>query len=99
MGVGIQRAAAPGQAACPGSDPEIAQAWEEYQRRRYADTRVIMESFAHLLRPGMTVERATEIHWAVTNERTGDMLLVGRQWSHEEFADWLCDAIDRLLLR
>ncbi|MDP4503347.1 glycoside hydrolase family 5 protein [Nonomuraea turcica] len=60
----------PAFARAAAGDPEIAQAWEEYQRRRYANTRVIMESFAHMLRPGMTVERATEIHWAVTNERT-----------------------------
>jgi hypothetical protein len=83
--------------AAPG-DPEIAQAWEEYERR-YADIRAIVESFAHLLRPGLTVERATDVYWAALDTRTADLFMLGRGWSLDDYADWLADAVDRLLLR
>lgn len=84
--------------AAPG-DPEIAQAWEEYERRRYADIRAIVASFAHLLRPGLTVERATDVYWAALDTRTADLFMLGRGWSLDDYADWLADAVDRLLLR
>ncbi|GIH99687.1 TetR/AcrR family transcriptional regulator [Planobispora takensis] len=83
--------------AAPG-DPEIAGAWEEYRRRRYAGMRVLVESFAHLLRPGLTVERAADVFWAVFDEQTTEALL-GRGWAPVEYVDWMVDAMDRLLLR
>ncbi|GIH90748.1 DNA-binding protein [Planobispora siamensis] len=82
--------------AAPG-DPEIGEAWEEYQRRRYADMRVLVESFAHLLRPGLTVERAADVFWAVFDEQTTEVLL-GRGWTLTECVDWMIDGMDRLLL-
>ncbi|MFF5225360.1 TetR/AcrR family transcriptional regulator [Dactylosporangium sp. NPDC000521] len=84
--------------AAPG-DPEIAAAWEEYERRRYSDARAIIESCSHLLRSGLTVERATDIYWAALNLQTADALLLGRGWSLADYADWLMDGMDRLLFR
>ncbi|MEV8515074.1 helix-turn-helix domain-containing protein [Dactylosporangium sp. NPDC051484] len=84
--------------AAPG-DPEIAAAWEEYERRRHTDARIIIESCSHLLRPGLTVERATDIYWAALSLQTADAFLLGRGWSLTDYADWLVDGMDRLLFR
>jgi len=80
------------------SDPEIAHAWEEYERRRHADARAIVGSFAHLLRPGLTVDRAADMYWAFS-ALDSDALIRGRGWSLAEYVDWHVDAMDRLLLR
>ena len=85
--------------AAAGGDAELAAAWEEYERRRYSDMRVLVESFAHLLRDGLDVDRATDIWWAMITDRTADMFVLGRGWTVQEYADWLVDAVDRLLLR
>src|SRR4051794_40624557 len=50
--------------AAPG-DAEIADAWAEYERRRYQDAGVLIGSFQPWLREGVDVQRATEIFWAV----------------------------------
>ncbi|TMR89138.1 TetR/AcrR family transcriptional regulator [Nonomuraea basaltis] len=81
------------------ADPEIGEAWEEYERRRYTDARVIVESFSGLLRPGLTVERATDIYWATFTAQTAEAFMAGRKWGLSDYADWLVDAMDRLLLR
>ncbi|MER7281973.1 helix-turn-helix domain-containing protein [Dactylosporangium sp. NPDC000244] len=84
--------------AAPG-DPEIAAAWEEYERRRHRDAGAIIESCSHLLRPGLTVERATDIYWAALGPQVADAFLLGRGWALTDYADWLMDAMDRLLFR
>ncbi|WP_433608192.1 TetR/AcrR family transcriptional regulator [Dactylosporangium sp. CA-139114] len=84
--------------AAPG-DPEIATAWEEYERRRHRDAATIIESCSHLLRPELTVERATDIYWAVLGPQAADAFMLGRGWSLTDCVDWLMDGMDRLLLR
>jgi AcrR family transcriptional regulator len=81
------------------ADPELAAHWAEYERRRYTDMRALIGSFAPLLREGVDVERATDVTWSVFTSETADNLHHGRDWSVEEYADWLVDAIDRLVLR
>lgn len=56
-------------------------------------------SFAPLLREGLDVERAAHIVWAIFTSATADNLHHGRGWTVEEYAEWLFDAIDRLVLR
>jgi AcrR family transcriptional regulator len=80
-------------------DPELATAWAEYERRRYSDALVMIGSMAHLLRAGLTVERATDIYWATLSIETAHNLRHARGWSLDEYADWVVDTTDRLLLR
>ena len=79
--------------AAAAADPEIGTAWTEYERRRYQDFRAMMETFRPWLREGLDV-----IH-SVLSEATADALIDRRGWTLEEYADWLVDAFDRLLLR
>jgi hypothetical protein len=43
------------------ADPEIAEAWAEYERRRYADMRVMVGSSGGFLRDGLDADRAAAI--------------------------------------
>lgn len=78
-------------------DPEIAAAWAEYERRRYTDMHALVASFAPLLREGLTVDEAADVYWSVFSTETMNLFL--RRWTVDRFADWLVDAVDRLLLR
>jgi AcrR family transcriptional regulator len=80
-------------------DPEIAEAWAEYGRRRYRDNRALIESFGPWLREGLDVDRATDIFWTVFGHAASDDLVGERGWTLEEYCDWLIDGVDRLLLR
>jgi AcrR family transcriptional regulator len=79
-------------------DAEIAQAWAEYERRRLQDGRVLVGAFAPWLRAGLDVDRATEIFWGVFSHAPVVNLVHHRGWTVEEYADFLVDAVDRLLL-
>jgi hypothetical protein len=81
-----------------GGDPEIAEAWAEYERRRHQDTRVLIGSFALWLRAGLNVDRANDIFWGLFSHVPVDNLVRVRGWNLDEFADLLADAVDRLLL-
>lgn len=79
-----------------GGDADLAAAWEEYERRRYQDIRTITESFVPMLR--LDVDRATDIYWSLAGLELADSLIRVRGWTVEEYADWMAEAIDRLLL-
>lgn len=82
-----------------GVDAEIAAHWSEYQRRSYADMRLLVGGFGPLLREDLDIDRATDIFWAVFLGDTSDLLRLSRGWTLDEYIAWMLDAIDRLLLR
>jgi AcrR family transcriptional regulator len=79
-------------------DAEIATAWAEYERRRLEDQRVLVGSFEPWLREGLDVDAATEIFWALFSHTPAVTLVWERGWSVDEYADFLVDAVGRLLL-
>ena len=80
------------------TDPKLAAAWAEYDRRRYEDCTRIVAGFAGHLRPGLSVAAATDVFWAMVSPSMMLMLTLERGWSAGQFADWLVDSIERLLL-
>ncbi|MGY1806087.1 TetR/AcrR family transcriptional regulator [Blastococcus sp. SYSU D00669] len=85
-------------AAAATVDAEIAEAWAEYERRRLADQRALISTFEPWLRQGLGVDRAAEIAWGLfTHEPVANLVGV-RGWSVDEYADFLVDAVERLLL-
>ena len=85
--------------AAAAVDAELAAAWTEYDRRRYQDFSAMMETFRPWLRDDLDVDRATDVIHTVLSEATADALISRRGWTVEQYADWLVDAFDRLLLR
>jgi AcrR family transcriptional regulator len=82
------------------SDPAIAQAWRHHEARRYADVSTFVESCGDLLRAGRTTQQAADVTWsAIVSPQVADMLIGGRGWTIDEYADWAVETFDRLLLR
>jgi len=79
-------------------DPEIAEAWADYERRRLQDARLLMGAFEPWFRPGLDVDRATEIFWGVFSHVPIDNLVRVCGWSAADYADFWVDAVERLLL-
>ncbi|MFC4692813.1 MULTISPECIES: TetR/AcrR family transcriptional regulator [Geodermatophilus] len=86
-------------AAAAAADPDVRPAYEEYERRRRADTAVLLGPFASDLREDLDLDAATDVAWSVFSPSTQSRLMVGCGWPAERFADWLADTLDRLLLR
>jgi AcrR family transcriptional regulator len=82
------------------SDPTIAQAWRQHERRRYADVSTFVESCGDLLQPGRTIQWAADIAWsAIISPQVADMLMDGRGWTIDDYVDWAVETFDLLLLR
>jgi hypothetical protein len=71
----------------------------EVVRRRYEDSARMVAAFAASLRPGLTHQAATDLLWTLLSTPLAAMLHSERGWTAEAYAEWLVDAIDRLLLR
>ncbi|MGY1632575.1 TetR/AcrR family transcriptional regulator [Geodermatophilus sp. SYSU D01186] len=79
-------------------DAEIGTAWAEYERRRLQDDRALIASFEPWLRAGLDVDRAADVFWGVFSHAPAVALIWERGWTVEEYADFLVDAVERLLL-
>jgi AcrR family transcriptional regulator len=82
------------------SDSIVAQAWKQHEERRYADVKTFVGSCRGLLRSDVTAKRATDITWsALVSPQVGDMFIIDRGWTVDDYVDWAVDSFDRLLLR
>jgi AcrR family transcriptional regulator len=84
-------------AAAAAVDEEIATAYADYAGRRFSDSRGLLGTFEPWLRPGLSLDQATEIFWAVFSHETAEALVTDRGWTVEQYADWQVDALQRLL--
>jgi AcrR family transcriptional regulator len=83
-----------------GLDPDIAGLWERINREYHANQRVIVESLEskHALRPGLTVQRATDILWTLNHPNTWQLLVTQRGWTPEQYEQWVGDTSSAQLL-
>jgi len=79
-------------------DPEVAEAWAEYEQRRRQDTRGLVGSLEPWLREGLDVDTATDIWWGLFSHAPAHALMRGRGWSLDRYVDFLVDTVERLLL-
>jgi AcrR family transcriptional regulator len=86
-------------AAAAAGDPEIAASWQEYERRRRADARVLIGALEPWLREELDVETATDIFWGVFSEAPIEALMRRRGWDLDRYVAFLVDGVQRLLLR
>lgn len=50
------------------------------------------------LRPDLPADRAADIIWTVCAQANYDSLVTARGWTHDEYRDWLTDALAHALL-
>ena len=81
------------------TDPVLREAWRDCQRRRHADTGQFVRAVADAggLRPGLTVERATDTLWALVGWHPVALLIEERGWAEEQLTEWLEDVLVALL--
>lgn len=80
-------------------DADAAALWDRIGTDFHANQRTIVESLAAkgALRPGLGVERATDVLWTLNHPDVW-LLLTGRGWTPEEFEDWFAGATRAELL-
>ncbi len=78
------------------TDPGLAAAYAVYESRRLADMTALVRGLD--LRPGLTTERAADVLWTLLSTDVPALLVDGRGWTVEAYADWLVDSLERLLL-
>jgi AcrR family transcriptional regulator len=87
-------------AAAAGSDPEIAEMYQNQQQARYKDQRRLARSLARkgALRHGLTENRATDITWTLANPHTHHALIGERGWTQDQYRKWLTEMLTCALL-
>jgi AcrR family transcriptional regulator len=83
-------------------DPDIAELWSRIQTEFHANQRVIVESLnaRNALRPGLDVDRATDILWTLNHPSVWQLLTDERGWAPEQWEEWFAEtACSQLLVR
>lgn len=73
------------------ADPDLADVWRQLEAQRLAGMRRIARRLQDLrgLRPGLSVEEAGDILWTVNSYAVYELLVVQRDWSPEQYRDWI----------
>ena len=82
------------------ADAEIASLWSRIQTEYRENQRAVAASIddKRALRPGLDVERAADVLWALNNPEVWQLLVVLRGWSPDEYERWSADtAVAQLL--
>jgi hypothetical protein len=83
-----------------GIDPDIGALWGRIQTEFHDNQRVILQTLDDrgALRPGLGVDRATDIVWTLNHPDVWGLLVGQRGWSPDEFEQWFGDTIVAQLL-
>jgi AcrR family transcriptional regulator len=82
------------------TDPDIAALWSRIQSDFYDIQRPLVAMLAekNALRPGLDVDRATDILWTLNHPDVWHLLVGERGWTPEQYERWFGDAICAQLL-
>ncbi len=82
-------------------DPEVVALWNRIQTEFHANQRVIVESLAakKALRPGLDIDRATDILWMLNHPDVWQHLVRERGWTPDDYEQWLAETACAQLLR
>ena len=83
------------------ADPDIAALWSRIQSDFYDIQRPVVAMLAekNALRPGLDVDRATDILWTLNHPDVWQLLVVERGWTPERYEQWFGDAVCAQLLK
>ena len=83
-------------------DSDIAALWDRIQSDYHANQRVIVESLNEkgALKPGLDVDRATDVLWTINHPNMWHLLVGERAWTPDQYERWTGDlACSQLLDR
>ena len=83
------------------ADPDIATLWDRIQTNFRDLLRPIVESLRSdgVLRPGLDVDEATDVLWALVHPDVWQLLVNQRGWSVDRYEQWCLDAVRAQLLK
>jgi AcrR family transcriptional regulator len=84
------------------SDPELKGLADEFDRRRVGHMRIFVTEALEAtgtLRPGLSVEKAADVVWAMTAPEFFLLLVRDRGWDPEAFERWLAETWTQLLVQ
>jgi AcrR family transcriptional regulator len=83
-----------------GNDPEVGRLWALWQERHLDAMRRAMEALANRggLRPGLSVETAADVFYALAGTEVYRALVNERGWSPEQYERWLFETACREML-
>ena len=81
-------------------DAELAELKSTHDAQRYRGLRRFAELLSQrgVLRPGISVDRATDIIWTLCAQATFEALVTARGWTHLEYSEWLGQMLSDALL-
>ena len=81
-------------------DPALAELRTELAEQRLHGLLAFATLLADrgVLKPGLTVDRARDMIWALCAQANYDALVVARGWSSADYREWLTDALAAVLL-
>ncbi len=84
-----------------GGDPDLAEAWRQSHRQQLGRLGELIAVLAQkdALKPGLSVETATETLWALGSPEIYRLLVRERGWTPQRFEDWLGETTATLLLQ
>ncbi len=83
-----------------GGDPDLAAAWRQSHRQQLNRIGELMKRLSgkEALKPGLDVQMAIEIYWALSSPEVYRLLVRERGWSPQQYEDRLGGAAIQLLL-
>jgi AcrR family transcriptional regulator len=83
-----------------GGDPVLAQLRSDLADQRLHGLRDFASLLAErgALKPGLTVDKARDLIWTLCAQANYDALVTSRGWSHEDYREWLAEALAAALL-
>jgi hypothetical protein len=81
-------------------EPALAQLRTELAEQRLHGLRDFANLLAErgALKPDLTVDKARDLIWTLCAQGNYDALVTARGWSHEEYREWLTEALAASLL-
>jgi AcrR family transcriptional regulator len=79
-------------------DADLESLWRLIQADFLANQRVVLEGVTPALRPGLTLDRATDLLWTLNHPDVWLLLVVERGWSPTEWEEWFVSAATSALL-
>ncbi len=84
-----------------GGDPDLAAVWRQSHRQQLSRQTELVTAFAGKtpLKPGLTIESATEILWALSSPELYRLLVRERGWTPDRYENWLAESARIQLLK
>lgn len=83
-----------------GGEPDLAAVWRQSHQQQLNRQGELVTALAQkgALKPGLSIETATEIHWALSSPEIYRLLVRERGWTAQRYEDWLAESAAELLL-